>query len=336
MKINDKQIRFWALLALLISIIIGTSSCDKGKEDKQIEEKQQTASMRLSLNLKKGFNCEVEYDAQINISQKGQSDGTGDWNVKGTFLLNCNNVDKNGVMTITQSPLKISIKGTDIKDIIEIDFESSDKNQQIPNLVRGHLNSLIAIKSVRLDGNGKIIEARQSPDIQNYDFMATGKISYHPDTEWIIPDNSENEEKVKYILNSIVGIPQGLFEKEFTVGKTVTTKEEPRDENQVQAIYNWTLEDIHNHTAQLKTKGDIDNESKSINSEFVDEIEQFESTWDGLLEVDIETGLVMKFQCSVTTEHRTMTLIPSLDKRVPTFSNSSKINFTTEIIEQIK
>ena len=322
-----KKISIFLLMTLFAIVIISVSSCDVEKEKKQDSGKQQQtdSKIRLSFNLKKGYSCYVDYDANINISQEGQSDGTGEWKVKANLLFTCDDVNDTGIMTISQSPLKISIEGTGIEGKYEVDFQSPDNNRQIPQLVRGHLRALIAIKSARVDANGKIIAARQSPDLNNYDFMALGKISYQDDLEWISPDGAEDaEKKVKYIVNSMLGVMPLAMGKEFTIGKTLTIKGEPQNEDATQEASDWTLKDVNSRIAQFEVKSNSFSERKG-SSEFVDEVEELRSSSEELLEFNIDSGLILKCLSNVEYEHHTMTFVPLLSERVSTFSNLSKI-----------
>lgn len=162
--------------------------------------------------------------------------------------------------------------------------------------------------------------------------MATGKISYHDDSEWIFPEGSEDEVKAKYIVRSIQGIAPIAIGEEFTIGKTLTKKKELQGESQVQETYNWTLKEIKDHIAQIEVKYNGHSESRNP-EKFVDEIEHFNSSSEGFLEINIDTRLILKSITDMEYEHRTMTLIPILSERVSTFSNSSKIHFTTKIVE---
>ncbi|MHC4098117.1 MAG: hypothetical protein ACYSU3_18920 [Planctomycetota bacterium] len=343
--------RYLTTLAVVISVIMGISfgGCKKeepemsnsshGEEKdnkqyrgKQQEKRQEASKVLLSLNLKKGFSCHVVYNSEVNITQKGQSDGTGKWKVKANLLLECIDVNTNDIMTISQYPLKIWVEGTDIEGKHEIDFHSPDKKLQIPDLVRGHLSSLLAIKSARLDAEGKIIAARQSPDRNNFDFMAMGKISYQDDPEWILPDSIEDKETVKYIVNSMLGLLPNVMGKELSMGQTLTIKEQLPKVAKGEIAHNWTLKSIQNRIAQLELMSNVDSEHK-VPNKFVDEVAHFQSSSKTWIVVNIDTGLALKYQGDVEAEHRTMTLTTLLSSRVPTFSNTSKTSYTIKIIE---
>ncbi len=319
---------FIVFLFLAVAVFWKIHSVSSGNGGKQ---KQSSSKIRLSLNLKKASSFQLVYDAIVNISKEGQGDGTGEWKVKAHFLITCDDVNDNGIMTISQSPLTISIEGTDIEGKHEVDFHSPDKNRQIPELVQGHLHSLIAIKSAKFDAKGKIIAARQTPELDNYDFMAMGKISYDDDQEWILPKGAADTEKVKSIANSMLCLVPSAMGKKFTIGKTVTIKQD-QQKGQGQGTFDWTLKDVQNRIAQIEIKGDNSNERKVPNS-LVDEVAQFHSLSEQLLGFNIDTGLVVKCLSTVETEYRVMVLIPSLSKRVPSFSYSSKIKLTVKIVE---
>ncbi|MHC4882994.1 MAG: hypothetical protein ACYTFX_07910 [Planctomycetota bacterium] len=325
---NKKTI--FSLLTCLV-VLLNTSFGNGASNKQHSENQQESTPVKLSLNIKKGFSCKVVYNAQIYVSQKGQSDGTGEWNVKANFLLKCDDVDEKGIMTISQSPIKITIEGTDIEEAQEIDFHAPEKNRQIPHLVQGFFPTLIAIKSAKLDTNGKIIAARQSPALDNYDFMMTGKISYRDDPEWILSNDSKAPEKAKYIASSMLGITPMVVGKEFSIGQTISTKKEVQNKGQTQV--DLTLKNIKNHTAQIEVKANSNSESKDSNNEFVDEVNEIHDLSEGLLEINTATGLTQKSTLDTETEFRTMTFIPSLSTRAPTFSNTNKIHITTQIIE---
>lgn len=323
---------------LFLAVLIGISSGDEEKENKQYmgkqqEKKQEVSKVCLSLNLKKGFSYRVVYNSEVNITKKGRDEGTDKWKINAAFLLECIDVDDDGIMTISQSPLKIWVEGTDIEGKYEIDFHSPDKNLQIPDLVRGHLCSLVAIKSARLDAYGKIIAARQSPDINNFDFIAMGKISYQDDPEWILPNSLEDTETVKFIVKSMLGLLPNVMGKELTIGQTLTIKEQLPKVDKGEIIECWTLKGIQNRQAQVELKSSVDGEQK-IPNEFVDEIAHFHSSSEALIEFDIDTGVALKYQSDGEDEHRIMTFIPLLSSRVPTCSTISKSSCMFEITER--
>ena len=323
---------------LMTSSVILTSVSLEGQDKENVprinqQEKQAVSKVRLSLNLKKGYTCWVAYDSEVSITQEGRGEGAGKWKVKADLVLSCIDVNENGIMTVSQSPSRICIEGTGIEGEQEVDFHSPAKNLQIPDLIRGHLLSLVVIKSVRIAGDGKIIAARQSPDRDDFDFIAMGKISYQDDPKWILPTGPGDAETVKFIASSVLGLLPVLMGKELTVGQTVTMKEPLPEATKGEVTSRWNLKGIQAGLAHIESKTDAEGESK-VPNEFIDEVAYSHSLSKKLIEVSIETGVVTKCQGDMETEYRIMTLIPSLSSRVPTFSSTLKTTYTVKIIGQ--
>jgi hypothetical protein len=299
----------------------------------QKQKNQKSSKVRFSLNLKKGFSCRIAYNSEVNITQEGQSDGTGKWKINANLLLECTDVDSKGVVTISQSPSGILVEGTDIKGKCEIDFNSPEKNLRIPEMIRGHLHGLLKVKSAKFDTDGKVATARQSPGKDDFDFMAMGKISYEDNPEWILPDNPENTETVNSIARSMIGLFPDILGKEITIGQTVTTKESLPESDKDVITNQWTIKAIQNKKAQLELKSNFNSERKSPN-EFVDEVQQINRSEEVFAQVNVDTGMVSKCQSKAEDNYRIMTFIPLTSSRVPTMSNNSKINYSFEIIEK--
>jgi hypothetical protein len=269
----------------------------------------------------------------VEISQEGQSEGTGKWKINANLLLECTDVDSKGIITISQSPSGIWVEGTDIKGRCEIDFNSPEKNFRIPEMIRGHLHGLLKKKSAKFDTNGKVIAARQSPAKDDFDFMAMGKISYEDNPEWILPDDPENTETVNSIAHSIIGLFSDILGKEMPIGKTVTTKETSPESDKDMIANQWTIKAIQNNKAQLELKSNYNSERKSPN-EFVDEVQQVSRSEETSAQVNVDTGIVSKCKSKAEDSFRIMTFIPLTSSRVPTMTNNSKINYSFEIIEK--
>ncbi len=326
------------LLMTAFASLIGTASHSEDKNNgesgrTQPQDKRAAAKIRLTLNLEKGFSCRVVYDSEVSITQEGQMDGRGKWKINADLLLKCVDVNDNGTMTISQSPSRICVQGTDIEGKHEVEFNSPNKNLQIPDLIRGHLAALVAIKSARFDPDGNVIAARQSPDKRDFDFVAMGKISYQDDPNWVLPATPEDTETVKFIGSSILGLLPNIMGKELTIGLPFTTKEPLPNTTKGTITHNWALKAIQAGLAQLESKADVEGERK-VPNEFIDQIAHLHSSMKALVEVDIETGLAIRSQGDAETEYRTMTFLPAVSLRVPTFSNTTKTSFRIRIITQ--
>jgi hypothetical protein len=316
------------IFVLIVSLAFVTQI--SAKQDKQ--ENQKDSKTHFSLNLKKGFSCHLAYNAVVDFNQVGQSTGMGRWKIYADLLLECADISEDGIMTVSQSPLKVYVEGTKIEGKYEIDFNSPEENLRIPEMLRGYLLGLVKVKSVKFDKDGKIIAARQSPGQDDYIFMAMGKISYEKNPEWILPDNPENTETVNNIARLIIGLFPDILGKEITIGKTITiTRTLPQSDKDVLTKH-LTVKAIKNNKAQLELKSNFNSERKTPN-EFVDEVHQFSSTEDGIAQVDINTGIVFKYQSKTEADFRVMTFIPLISSRVPTMSNNREINCSYEIIE---
>jgi hypothetical protein len=329
-----------SVFVLMVSLAIVTRiSANENKEESkqytgtQQQKNQKRSKVRFSLNLKKGFSCRIAYNSEVNITQEGQSDGTGKWKINANLLLEGTDVDNQGIITISQSPLGIWVEGTDIDGKYEIDFNSPEKNLRIPEMIRGHLHGLLKFKSARFDTDGKVIAARQSPKKDDFDFMAMGKISYEDNPEWISTDNPENTETVNSIAQSIIGLFPDIFGKEITIGQTFTTTEILPESDKDVITKHWTVKAIQNNKAQLELKSNYSSERKTPN-EFVDEVQQFNSSAEIFAQIDVDTGIVSKCQCKAESNYRIMTFVPLTSSRTPTMSNTRKINYSFEIIEK--
>lgn len=328
-----KSLIFLLMMGIYASIFIHISSAQEQKENKdsrskQQENKQADTKVCLRLKLKKGFSCCVVYNSEVNITQKGQSDGAGKWKINAKIRLDCNDVDDNGTMTISQSPLNICVEGTDIEGNCTVDFHFAKNNMRIPNMIRGHLPAFLAIKSIKIDSDGKVIAARQSPGLDNYEFMAKGKITYQDNPVWILPDNPEREKKVKIIYKSLMGICHDALGKELIIGKTLTTKLPEGEKGKI--IQHLTLKSIQNGHIQLESIGNEDIEQK-IPNKFVDEVLHWKISIAVLTEADINTGVIVMSKGVVKSETQTMTFIPALSSRMPTRSSTSMIKYIVNI-----
>ena len=205
-----KNLIYLIIMVINVSMFIHICYAQEQNENKEFgknkQENEQTDSkVYMQLKLKKGFSGCLVYNSEVSNTRKAQCDGTGKWKIKARIRLDCNDVDENGTMTISQSPLNINVEGTDIEGKCTVDFHYAKNNMKIPDMIRGNLLSLLAIKSIKINSDGKVIAARQSPGLDDYDFMAIGKINYQDNPVWILPDNPEGKEKVKNIHRHPIG-----------------------------------------------------------------------------------------------------------------------------------
>lgn len=297
------------------------------------QEKQKSSKARFSLNLKKGFSCSILYHSQVNIIEKGQNEeiiGNGQWKTTAKLLLECTDVDSEGIITVSQSPLEICIEGNDSNGQYKVDFNSPEKNLHIPQAARGLLHSLVRVKSVKIEPNGKIIAVRQSPKEGTFEFEAKGEISYENNPEWILADKPENQDTIDGIVYSIKGLCPDILGKEITIGGTIKTTITQVGLDPI--TNNWTVTSIQNNKAQLKLKANCKINRKTDN-EFVDEVLQYNFSAEGLSQIDVNRGIVCKSQSKAEEDFRILTFIPLASSRVPTTSRITKVSDSFEIIE---